>query len=108
MRKKQEKRKEERFECFVPVEGKEGTSFDSTQTIDISKNGIGFISSKSVPLDKKIAVELVLNPPSDPLVVLGQVKWVRQISDSENYRVGMWFSEVLSGSSSRLVKYLSR
>jgi hypothetical protein len=38
--------------------------------------------------------------------VLGIVKWVRKLTDSEQYRIGMTFSEILSGSQTRLNKYL--
>ena len=38
-------RSEARYNCFVPVEGKEGSEFDRTKTLDISRHGIGFLSS---------------------------------------------------------------
>ena len=100
-----EKRKNRRYNCQVPVESKQGSSFDSSQTIDISRDGIGFISPHAIPLNEKIAVEIALTPDSDPVLVLGIVKWVRKITDSEQYRIGLSFLEVLSGSSSRLGKY---
>lgn len=101
-----DKRKYKRYICLVPVEGKEGSSFDATQTVDISRDGIGFISPQSIPLNEKIVVEIALTASSDPILVMGEVKWVRKLSDTDNYRVGMTFLEVLSGSRSRLTKYL--
>ena len=106
MKSTKEKRKYNRYQCLVPVEGKEGSSFDSTQTIDISRDGIGFISHRAIPLNEKIVVEIALTPTSEPILVLGVIKWVRKLSDSDQYRVGMTFLEVLSGSQSRLNKYL--
>ena len=100
-------RSEDRYNCLVPVEGKEGSEFDQTKTLDISRHGIGFLSSHPVPVNQKIALEIVLKPNTQPVMVIGVVKWVRKIGVSDQYRIGMAFSEVISGSSTRLDKYLT-
>jgi hypothetical protein len=100
-------RSENRYNCFVPVEGKEGSEFDQTKTLDISRHGVGLLSSHPIGINQKIALELVLKPNTEPVMVIGVVKWVRKLEDSDQYRVGMVFSEVISGSSTRLDKYLS-
>ena len=100
-------RSEARHNCFVPIEGKEGSEFDRTKTLDISRHGIGLISSRSVGINQKIALEIVLKPNTEPVMVIGVVKWVRKLGSSDQYRVGMVFSEIISGSSTRLDKYLS-
>ena len=100
---KMNKRKNERFTCYVPVEGKTGTAFESSQTVDISKGGIGFISHKEIPLNKKIAIEIALAPEGESVLVIGQVAWIRQLSNL--YRIGMRFANVISGSQSRLDSY---
>ncbi len=99
------KRSEFRRNCFVPVESKSDTSFDQTQTVDISRHGIGFISSHPHNINEKIAIEIQLKPNTDPVLVIGIVKWVRRISDSEQYRVGMNYDEVISGSPKRLDRF---
>jgi len=99
------KRSEGRQGCFVPVEGKEGSAFDDTQTVDISRHGIGFVSSHPHEINEKVAIEIQLSPDTEPVLVLGIVKWIRKLSDSDNYRIGLNFQEVLSGSESRLKKY---
>ncbi|HLD70214.1 MAG TPA: PilZ domain-containing protein [Candidatus Omnitrophota bacterium] len=99
------KRKNERRQCFVPVEGKKGSSFEDTQTVDISKGGIGFVSSHSLSFKQKIPIELAFSPDSDPVLVMGEVKWIHPLSGSKKYRVGMTFTRILSGSKSRLDKY---
>lgn len=99
------KRKEQRQGCFVPVEGKEGSAFDQTQTVDISRNGIGFVSSHPHEINEKVAIEIQLKPNTEPVLVLGVVKWVRKISDTDQYRIGLNFEEVLSGSPTRLNKH---
>ena len=100
-----DKRTEIRHDCYVPVEGKPGSTFDQTRTVDISRSGIGFVSTHPHQINEKVAIEIQLKPDADPVLVLGVVKWVRKLSDSENYRVGLNFAEVLSGSQTRLDRY---
>ena len=106
MSKVKDQRKSKRYQCYVPVEGKEGTSFSSFRTVDISRDGIGFISDQPIPVDEKIAVEIALTPDSDPVLVMGVVKWVRKITDADQFRIGMTFSDVLSGSRRGLGRHL--
>jgi c-di-GMP-binding flagellar brake protein YcgR len=94
-----------RNNCFVPVEGKSDSSFDQTQTVDISSHGIGFISSCPHHINEKIAIEIQLRPNTDPVLVIGIVKWVFRFSDSEQYRIGMSYDEISSGSQRRLDRY---
>ena len=101
------KRKTPRFDCFVPVEGKASSVFSSTKTVDISRDGIGFLSSRPVALKERIAIELALKPDTDPVLVIGEVKWVRKLSDSDQYRIGLTFSDIIDGSKDALNESLS-
>ncbi|MBF0569643.1 MAG: PilZ domain-containing protein [Candidatus Omnitrophica bacterium] len=103
----EDKRKTKRFNCLVPVDGKEGSPFSSTKTVDISRDGIGFVSSRSVPLYEKIAIELALRPDAEPVLVIGEVKWVRKVSDADQYRIGLTFSDIIDGSKNDLDESLS-
>ncbi len=107
MKSAKDNRSEARYGCYVPVEGKSGSEFDDTKTIDISRHGIGFISSHPIPLNQKIAIELALKPNTEPVLVIGVVKWVKKLEDGEQYRVGMTFAEIISGSPTRLDKHFS-
>ena len=92
------KRKCARFDCYVPVNGKEGAAFSSTKTVDISRDGIGFLSNHAIPLKERVAIELALKPDTEPVLVIGEVKWVRKISDTDQYRIGLTFADVIDGS----------
>ena len=92
------KRKSRRFDCYVPVDGKEGATFASTKTMDISRDGIGFLSDHAIPLNEKIAIELALKPDTEPVLVIGEVKWVRKMSNTSQYRIGLTFADVIDGS----------
>lgn len=100
-----EKRRENRLECLVPVEGKEGTPFERIRTADFSKGGFGFVSHYKMPLNKKINIEIALSKDGDPVFVVGRVKWVKPIEGTEDYQIGVAFEEVLRGSKGRLEKY---
>ncbi len=103
----QDKRKSRRFNCLVPVDGKKESLFSSSKTVDISRDGIGFVSDHSIPLHEKIAIELALRPDTEPVLVIGEVKWVRKISDCDRYRVGLTFSDIIDGSRDELDKSLN-
>ena len=94
-----------RNHCFVPVESKSESLFDQTQTVDISCHGIGFVSSHPHNINEKIAIEIQLKPNTNPVLVIGIVKWVRRLSNSEQYRIGMNYDEIISGSQRRLDRY---
>jgi hypothetical protein len=39
--------------------------------------------------------------------VIGEVKWVRKLSDSEQYRIGLTFADVIDGSREDIDQTLS-
>ena len=102
------KRKNDRYQCIVPVDGKDGSSFAQTKTVNISKGGLGFVSHQRIPINKRIAIELDLFDENEPVVVIGRVRWVKTIGKSENYRIGLAFEEVISGSQSRINQYFKK
>lgn len=99
------KRRAPRQDCLVPVDGKQGSVFSGIQTVDFSKGGLGLISSKKIPVNKEIAVELDLNADEEPVLAIGRVQWVRKVRGEDFYRLGMIFKDVLRGSKSRLEQY---
>ena len=98
------KRKSKRLDCLVPVEAKKGSIYEKAKTVNISKTGIGFISSSKMPINKEIPIELDMGEEA-PILVVGKVKWNRRIKETESYRVGVIFKEVLKGSKTRLSKH---
>ncbi|MFA5059272.1 MAG: PilZ domain-containing protein [Candidatus Omnitrophota bacterium] len=102
-----EKRKSARYDCQVPVVSQKAARFSDTQTTDISKGGVGFISKNRIPIDTKMLVELNLTPEGEPVVAVGEVRWVTKILESDLYRVGMTFTEILDGSRASLSKHFA-
>ena len=101
-------RKAKRHICAVPIETAGATPFNHTYTIDMSRSGMGFVSSKQIPIDQTIGVELNLSPKEDPIYVLGEVKWVEPMNDTHHFRIGMRFADVLDGSQANLNKFFSK
>ena len=99
------KRKSERIPCLVPVEGKLGGIFDHAATFDFSREGVGFISERRIPLRKEMTIALDLGVEEDPIFVRGEVRWVKPMVDSDKFRVGIFFNDFLSGSRSKLKQY---
>ena len=98
-------RKSKRQACFVPIEGKDGSVFNQTLTVDFSKRGLGFVSDHRIPLNKEIPIEIELSIDGESAFVVGQVQWVRRIANTKNYRIGISFKDVMRGSKSRLDQY---
>ena len=69
--------------------------------------GSAFFLLNPIGINQKIALEIVLKPNTEPVMVIGVVKWVRKIEVSKQYRIGMVFSEIISGSPVRLDKYFN-
>ena len=105
MAKTANKRRNKRLTCVVPLEGQEGGVFDSTNVIDFSKGGLGFISSRRIPVNKRIPIQLDLQEDDMPVLVIGRVKWTRAINGTGQFRIGVTFEEVMHGSKTRLQKY---
>jgi Tfp pilus assembly protein PilZ len=102
------KRKSKRLNCIVPVEGKEGSIFDQLKTVDFGKGGLGFISQYRIPINKEIAIEIDLKEEEAPVFVIGKVKWIYPLINSNNFRIGVSFENIYKGSKSRLNKYFRK
>lgn len=98
------KRTTQRRICLVPIEGKKGTIFAKTQTVDISQGGMGLISNRAIPLDEKIAVEIATSPDAEPIIMLGKVVWVRKLEEKDRYRVGLKFQKAFSSRARQKLK----
>lgn len=99
------KRRNKRLTCEVPLEGQKGSVFDATQVVDFSKGGLGFVSSRRIPVNKRIPIQLDLDEDDMPVLVIGRVKWARPINGTGQYRIGITFEEVMHGSKTRLQNY---
>ncbi len=104
----QNKRKNPRHICAVPVDGKQGGPFESSKTIDFSQGGLGLISSHRIPMNKEIAIQLDLSAEGQSALVVGKVQWVIPIAQTHNFRIGVVFKDMLQGSRANVKDYFAR
>ncbi len=102
MNAQENKRKNKRHHCYVPVEGKRGEPFAGSQTIDISSDGAGLLINSFVQVKSEMPVELDVAPSSDPILTMGEVRWIKRIPNSEQYRVGLYFKDLKQNIKSRI------
>ncbi|MBM3252121.1 MAG: PilZ domain-containing protein [Candidatus Omnitrophica bacterium] len=102
----QERRQFYRDQCQVPVLCKRGALLENSITRDISQSGIGLLVQKFVPKDTNLIMELSLAPKTEPILAVGQVKWIRKVGYGDRYRLGMQFTDLSPGAKNRLSDYL--
>ena len=100
------KRKTLRYTCAVPVDGKQGGPFERSKTVDFSPGGIGFISKHGITVNKEIAIQLDLSEQGHCALVVGKVQWVNPIAETNNFRIGVSFRDMLQGTRSHVKDYL--
>ena len=79
-----EHRKTDRQPCRVPLDAQKDSAFDQSRTVDISQNGIGLVSQRQMSVDEQIAIEVEISADGEPVLVVGQVKWVRKIPGKDS------------------------
>ncbi len=102
------KRRYSRSDCFVPVIGKPGEYFANTKTVDISRRGLGFLSKESIPIGKRVTIELDFSEFDDSVLVIGEVMWSRFEQSTQHYRIGLNFVDILWGSRLKLDRHFRR
>ena len=101
-----EKRKAKRYSCAVPLDSKANGAFAGSQAVDISRGGAGLIVRNPIALNTKMAVEIDFSLQGEPILAVGQVKWIQQVPNKDSYRVGLSFEDVKADSKSRLKKFI--
>ena len=100
-----EKRIDARYECQVPLMDERKATLVHSQTIDISKSGVGFVSARFIPINTKMMIEISLVRDGEPVLVQGKVKWVEKAAESSTYRIGMTFPDISDKAQSRIEGY---
>ncbi len=97
-----EKRTSPRYGCCVPLLDENKETLMNSQTVDISKSGVGFVSARFIPVDTKMMVEISLSRDGSPVLVQGKVKWVERFPNSSAYKIGMIFPDISPQAQSRI------
>ncbi len=64
------------------------------------------ISNRRLSVNKEIAIQLDLSEDGHSALVVGKVQWVSPIGETNSFRVGVAFKDILQGARSNLRSYL--
>ncbi|MGB2631099.1 MAG: PilZ domain-containing protein [Candidatus Omnitrophota bacterium] len=106
----EDKREYKRYGVYLAPICCESCEYDNMRVRinDISGSGIGIITNEK--MNKADKLHLELNIPGDdiPLFVTGQVTWVSEDMNNDNYyRAGMRLTNLNRTDKARLIKYIS-
>jgi len=79
-----------------------------TLTKDLSLEGVRCVSPTSLPVATQVSVELGLSPGTEPITLLGRMAWFRNLPYSEQFDLGITFTEINSQTKRRLSTYIDR
>ena len=66
---------------------------DVTETVDISANGVGFVTKENLQPETPLKIWLDIPDHQDPLRVTGKVIWSQDLGDNIHKRVGVHLGE---------------
>jgi PAS domain S-box-containing protein len=106
-----EKRKDKRHAYQVPVEPiTVDGSLGAAYTLDISRSGMCFVSSRQLKTDGRIGIRLFIPKTKKVLMLLGRVVWIKAIAEtpvqSAKYQTGIQFVNLQKGQSQALSRYI--
>ncbi len=61
---------------------------------DFSESGIQLSSFYFYPVNSKMILEIFPSHDMEPIITVGRVVWIEQVSHQEKYKVGIEFSEM--------------
>ena len=77
-----------------------------TLTKDLAVGGLQCLSPAVFPVSTEFTIELVLSAGDEPLAARGRTVWFRSIPHSEQFDLGIVFSELSQQNKRRLSGYL--
>lgn len=63
------------------------------ETVDISANGVGFVTNKEIPMHAPIEMWLEIPDHQEPVHILGHVVWSYVVPDKKESRIGVELEE---------------
>lgn len=70
-----------------PTNGREGKA----ETVDISANGVGFVTKEILSAQTPLEMWLVIPDNLEPLYTKGEVVWSKVLAGTDQQRVGAYF-----------------
>lgn len=79
-----------------------------TLTKDLAVGGLRSVSTRAFPVSTRLHIELMLPHGQELLSFYGRTAWFRTIPDSDQFEVGIAFTEISDRDKRRLSAYLVR
>lgn len=104
----QERRAQSRVRAYRPVRIHQPGNSRIIETLakDLSEGGVCCLSPVALPIASEISIEIILSSGQEPLALHGKTAWFRIIPESEQFDLGITFSEVSPHMLRRLSGYL--
>ena len=99
-----ERRAHPRLKAYFPVRfyPAHSTRVVETLTKDLAVGGCRSLSVTVLPVASEVRVELVLPGGREPITVRGRAVWFRSIPESEQFDIGIVFSDLSEADKRRL------
>ena len=79
-----------------------------TLTKDLAVGGMRSVSTKAFPISTRLHIELMLPNGQELLSLYGRTVWFRTIPNSDQFELGIAFTEISENCKRRLSAYLDR
>ena len=105
-----ERRTSVRIRTYVPIRLQlhEAPRIIETLTKDLSADGVRCITSDAIPVATPLRVEITLARGLQPVEVSGRTAWFGMIPHSDQFDLGIAFTEITPETKRRLSTYLER
>jgi len=106
----EERRRTTRVRVYLPARLKQLSPPQALETLtkDLSDEGVRCLSPIAFPVATDLNVELGLALGSEPVTVRGRLAWFRSLPYSEQFDLGIVFTEMSPQTKRRLSTYLER
>ena len=104
-----ERRTSPRVQAYRPVRVHKTTAprVIESLTKDLSAGGVRCLSPTMIPVSTPVTVDIVLSNSHDTFTVTGKAMWFRMIPHSEQFDLGIAFSDLSPQNKRRLSVYLA-
>jgi twitching motility protein PilT len=92
--KRRSKRHIARFSIRYKIAGQENSDLQPATTTDISINSLAFDSTQVLAIETKINLELSMPQKEKTISVLGSIRRIEKLADTEGYLYGVAFEEI--------------
>ena len=106
----QESRRTPRVRCYLPIRLYPQGEHRVIETLskDIGLGGMSCLSPVHRPIETPLAVEIILGQGEPPLNLQAQVTWFSEVSNGEQFHLGLSFHSVTELQSRQLSRCIDR